>query len=248
MQDDRAQFAEMQRLLAERLAADRDLIHRANALTIDLVPHKYTYLWSWLGVPIIQLPVDVMVLQEVIWETKPNVIVETGVARGGSLIFYASMLELLGEGEGDVVGVDIEIRSHNRESIEAHPLSKRITLIEGSSTDVATVDRLKALIEPDDRVMVILDSNHTHEHVLAELRAYAPLVGVGQFMVVADTGLGMPEAENLKLDDWSHERGPHSALRTFLDENDRFQPDPFFNAKLLISSSPGGFLRCLRDA
>ena len=145
---------------------------------------KYSYGFSWLGRPVIQLPEDLVRIQEIIWRTQPDVVVETGVAHGGSLVFHAGLFELLGKGL--VVGVDIEIRPHNRTAIEGHPLSHRIRLIEGSSTAPAVVERVKSTIPPGSRVMVLLDSNHTKAHVRAELEAYAPLVTPGSYIGVAD--------------------------------------------------------------
>ncbi len=145
---------------------------------------KYSYGFAWMGRPVIQLPDDMVRIQEVIWQVRPTVIVETGVAHGGSLIFYASLFAAMGEGR--VIGVDIEIRPHNRQAIEAHPLFDRISLIEGSSTAAATIDQVRAQLRPDDRVLVILDSNHTRQHVADELEAYAPLVSVGSYMVATD--------------------------------------------------------------
>jgi cephalosporin hydroxylase len=145
---------------------------------------KYSYGFTWLGRPVIQLPEDLLRTQEAIWRTKPDVIVETGVAHGGSLVFYASLCELMGKGR--VIGVDIEIRPHNRAAIEAHPLAPRISLVEGSSIDPATVARVKAAIPGGSRVMVLLDSNHTKAHVRAELEAYAPLVTCGAYIVATD--------------------------------------------------------------
>lgn len=145
---------------------------------------KYSYGFSWLGRPVIQLPEDLVRIQEIIWRTRPEVVIETGVAHGGSLVFHASLLELIGSGR--VIGVDIEIRPHNRAAIEAHPLAPRIQLIEGSSTAPDIVGRVKASIPDGSRVMVMLDSNHTKAHVLAELEAYAPLVTSGCYIGIAD--------------------------------------------------------------
>ena len=145
---------------------------------------RYSYQFTWMGRPIIQLPEDMVRTQEAIWRIKPDVIVETGVAHGGSLVFYASLCELLGNGQ--VIGVDIEIRPHNRRAIEAHPLASRISLIEGSSIAPATVDEVKARIPDGSRVMVLLDSNHTKAHVRAELEAYAPLVSKDSYIVATD--------------------------------------------------------------
>ncbi|MBA3295367.1 MAG: class I SAM-dependent methyltransferase [Acidobacteria bacterium] len=145
---------------------------------------RYSYGFTWLGRPVIQLPEDLVRTQEVIWRTRPDVIVETGVAHGGSLIFYAGLFELMGHGQ--VVGIDIEIRPQNRTAIEAHPLASRIRLVEGSSTDPAVVDQVKQAIPAGSRVMVLLDSNHTKAHVRAELEAYAPLVTAGCYVVATD--------------------------------------------------------------
>ena len=145
---------------------------------------KYSYGFSWMGRPIIQLPDDVIRIQEVIWSVQPTVIVETGIAHGGSLIFYASLFEAMGRGR--VIGVDIEIRPHNRAAIETHPLAGRIALIEGSSTDAATLAAVRARLEPNDRVLVILDSDHSRRHVAAELEAYAPLVTRDSYIVATD--------------------------------------------------------------
>ena len=145
---------------------------------------RYSYQFTWMGRPIIQLPEDMVRTQEAIWRTRPDVIIETGVAHGGSLVFYASLCELLGNGH--VIGVDIEIRPHNRAAIEAHPLASRISLVEGSSTDARTLEQVTAQIRPGSRVMVLLDSNHTKAHVRAELEAYAPLVSKDCYIVATD--------------------------------------------------------------
>lgn len=146
---------------------------------------KYTYAFSWMGRPVIQLPEDLVRVQEVLYALKPTVVIETGVAHGGSLVFYASVMKAMGAGRS-VVGIDIEIRPHNRKAIEAHELASMITLVEGSSVDPATVARVRRLVRPDDRVLVLLDSNHTKAHVAQELEAYAPLVSPGSYLVATD--------------------------------------------------------------
>lgn len=243
--DDRLQFEEEKRLNAAEMARDSALHRKALDVVVDSDRHNWSYQWSWLGVPIIQMPPDVVATQEVIWETRPQVIIETGVARGGSLIFYSSILELIGEGR--VIGIDIDIRPHNRQSIEGHPLAKRIDLFQGSSVDPDLVSRIGDEIRGAERVMVILDSNHTHEHVLDELRLYAPLVTRGQFLIVADTVVEEIPAQEHRPRPWGPGNNPGTALAAFLEESDRFIRDPFINAKLLITSSPGGYLRCVRD-
>ncbi len=221
------------------------MFQRSVELVTELDRYDYSYLWSWMGVPIIQFPADVMATQEVIWATKPDVIIETGVARGGSVLFMASMLEMIGK--GTVIGVDIDIRAHNRSSITTHPMSKRVTLIEGGSVDDDTLARVRAEIPDGARVMVVLDSDHSRDHVLAECRAYGPMVTAGCYMVVADTLVGHITEENApkkRSKVWFKGDEPLSALRDYLAETDRFEVDPVLNGKLVMSSSPGGYLRC----
>jgi cephalosporin hydroxylase len=243
--DDRAAFAQRVRAQSEALGRDRGVFDTALDALHAADRYDYTYLWSWMGVPIIQLPADIMATQEVIWATKPNCIIETGVARGGSVLFMASLLELIGQGK--VIGVDIDIRSHNRDSIERHPLGKRVALIEGPSTEPATINKVMNEIPAGASVMVVLDSDHSREYVLAELRSYGPLVTEGCYLVVADTILGHLDAKRTprnrsKL--WLKGNEPLSALEAYLKETDRFEIDPVVNGKLILSSSPGGYLRC----
>jgi cephalosporin hydroxylase len=241
--DDRASFEADKRVHAASMAEDDALAASALDVLVRSDRHNWSYQWSWLGVPIIQMPPDVLAVQEILWETRPDVVVETGVARGGSLIFYASILELIGKGR--VIGVDIDIRPHNRDSIERHPLSRRIDLIQGSSVEQETLDRVKALIPTGASVMAILDSNHTHAHVLDELRLYGPLVTHGQFLIVADTVVERIPAQAHRPRPWGPGDNPATALDAYLAECDRFERDEFINAKLLLSSSPGGYLRCI---
>jgi cephalosporin hydroxylase len=242
--DDREQFEATRRQAAAVMAGDEALIEDALALNIAADRHDWSYQWSWLGVPVIQMPSDIVALQEIIWETRPQLVIETGIARGGSLILSASILELLGEGE--VLGIDIDIRAHNRETIEALPFAHRIRMIEGSSLDDAVVEEARRAAATVERVMVILDSNHTHEHVLSELRVYAPVVTVGQFLVVADTFVEKIPPQEHRPRPWGPGDNPATALRAWLAETDGFEPDPFVNAKLLLTASPGGYLRRLR--
>lgn len=243
--DDRAAFEENKRVQAVALGQDQQVFDAAISVLQAADKYDYNYLWNWMGVPIIQLPADVMATQEVIWATKPDVIIETGVARGGSVLFMASLLELIGKGM--VIGVDIDIRAHNRDSIERHPMAKRVHLIEGSSIEASAVARVKATIPKDASVMVVLDSDHSRDHVLAELRCYGPMVTSGCYLVVADTALGHLNASQVlrnrsKL--WLKGDEPLSAIGAYLKETDRFEIDPILNGKLILSSSPGGYLRC----
>ena len=208
---------------------------------------EYSYHFRWLGLPILQFPQDVVALQEIVWKVKPRLVVETGVARGGSLVFYASLLEMIG-GEGTVVGIDVDIRPHNRAAIEGHPLSKRIVLLSGSSTDEEVLSRVKGMAEGSAPVLVVLDSNHTHEHVLEELRSYAPLVSEGSYLVVLDTVIGdMPESFSSDRP-WGPGRNPGTAVEQFLRENDGFEVDRMLESKLQITVAPGGYLKCVRKA
>jgi cephalosporin hydroxylase len=244
--DDRAQFSETARAQSIALGKDDVVFEQALDALLAADKYQYSYLWSWMGVPIIQLPADVMATQEVIFATKPDVIIETGVARGGSVIFMASMLELIGKGK--VVGVDIDIRPHNRQAIEGHRMAKRISLIEGPSIDAATLARVRAEIPANASVMVVLDSDHSRDHVLAELRAYGPLVTQGQYLVVADTLVGHIDeqrAPKSRSKMWFKGNEPLTALNIYLGETDRFAIDPVVNGKLIFSSSPGGYLRCV---
>jgi cephalosporin hydroxylase len=243
--DDRDDFAKKARTQAIALGQDRTVFDSSIDILLAANKYDYAYLWTWMGIPIIQLPADIMATQEVIWATKPDVIIETGVARGGSMVFMASLLELLGKGK--VIGVDIDIRAHNRDSIERNPLAKRISLIEGPSTSSSVVAKVRSEIPPGASVMVILDSDHSRDHVLAELRAYAGMVTPGCYLVVADTLLGelQPDAElRNRSKAWSKGNEPLSALKIFLEESDRFEVDPVINGKLILSSSTGGYLRC----
>jgi cephalosporin hydroxylase len=243
--DDRAAFEEKKGLQAVALGRDRQVFDAAIKVLQAADKYDYSYLWSWMGIPIIQLPADVLATQEVIWATKPDIIVETGVARGGSVLFMASLLELIGKGK--VIGVDVDIRAHNRDSIARHPMAKRVHLIEGSSIDAAIVAKVRAEIPAGASVMVVLDSDHSRDHVLAELRSYAPLVTQGCYLVVADTGLGYLTPEQTPRNRskvWLKGDEPRAALEAYLGESDRFEVDPVLNGKLILSSSPGGYVRC----
>ena len=208
--------------------------------------HRYSYHFTWLGLPVIQYPQDLAALQEIVWRTRPQLILETGIARGGSLVFFASLLELIGAG-GRVIGVDIEIRAHNRRAIEQHPLAKRITLVEGSSIDPAVAHKVRALAAAAPSVMVVLDSNHAHEHVAEELRLYSPLVRSGGYLIVLDTVVEDLPAELFPGRPWGPGHNPRTAVQAFLRSNARFEVDAEIEAKLMLTVAPGGYLRCVKD-
>lgn len=248
IKDDRLEFEAHKRDMCLALGRDEATFNKITTALHSLDTYDYSYLWSFMGVPIIQMPADVMATQEVIWATKPDVIIETGVARGGSVIFMAAMLQLIGKGK--VVGVDIDIRAHNRDSIEKHPMSSRIELIEGPSTSDETMAKVRAAIPAGASVMVVLDSDHSRDHVLDELRTYGPLVTQGQYLVVADTLLGRVDASQTptkRSKIWHPGDEPLTALKAYLAETDRFEVDPVINGKLVLSSSPGGYTRCVKD-
>jgi cephalosporin hydroxylase len=231
--------------LIEKMAADPDVSatwQRAFELTL---PYRYSYNWTWLGRPIIQLPQDVVALQEIVWRTRPEVIVETGIAHGGSLILSASLLALLG-GEREVVGVDIDIRTHNRNAIDAHPLSGKITMIEGSSIDDDVAARVLQRVGARS-AMVILDSNHTANHVAAELRLYSGLVKRDFFLVVLDTVIETSPPGSFGDRPWDPGNSPMTAVNEFLKTNSRFVVDEEYDRKLLLTVAPHGYLRAIED-
>lgn len=225
----------------EKLGQDDNLQDLGISFLVETAPAKYSYNFTWLGVPIIQFPQDMVALQEIIWKIKPDLVIETGVAHGGSLILTASILELIG-GEGSVIGIDIDIRSHNREVIEAHPMYKRINLLEGSSISDEIVEEVRKIAKDKENIMVILDSNHTHSHVLEELRLYSPLVTVGNYCIVFDTVIeDMPE-DSFPDRPWGKGDNPKTAVWEFLEETDQFIMDKEIENKLLITVAPDGYL------
>jgi cephalosporin hydroxylase len=263
------QFNEEVERNVDALAKAQSLQKQSLQWLADTLEYRYSYNFTWLGRPIIQYPQDMVAIQELIWRIRPDLIIETGIAHGGSLILSASMLALLDYCEGlpaarpaeaaqterRVIGIDIDIRAHNRAAIEAHPLSRKITMLEGSSAspDIAAEVRRQAMRH--SRVMVVLDSNHTHEHVLAELRLYGPLVSVGSYCVVLDTIIEQLPEDSFNARPWSRGNSPMTAIQFFLSMLEAeataaadgtrllFEADPRIDAKLLISTAPRGYLR-----
>ena len=219
--------------------------------------NKYVYNFDWLGRPIIQFPQDIVGVQELVWRIKPDLIIETGIAHGGSLVLSASMLALLDVCEAiendelvdirnsqrKVLGIDIDIREPNRDAIEKHPLSSRISMIEGSSIDPDIIRRVKHEAVGFNRIVVFLDSNHTYEHVLAELEAYSPLVSLGSYCVVFDTFVDDVPKETFTNRPWGPENNPKKAVIEFVKNNTNFLIDTTFENKLMITVAPGGFLQ-----
>lgn len=211
---------------------------------------KYTYNFSWLGRPIIQMPQDIIAMQEIIYKVKPDLIIETGIAHGGSLIFSASMLTLLEIceeiTEGHVIGVDIDIREHNREEILNHPLSNKITMIEASSIDDKVINKITEISKNYKKVLVCLDSNHTHEHVLNELISYSNLVSVDSYCVVFDTAIEDMKEDSFADRPWNKGNNPKTAVWEFLKNNSNFKIDKEIENKLLITVAPDGYLKRIK--
>jgi len=213
----------------------------------SIAPYKYTYNFKWLGVPIIQLPQDMIAVQELLYAIKPDLVIETGIAHGGSLIFSASILEINalcgGTRDAKVLGIDIDIRSHNRKALESHPLFSRISMIEGSSIDPETIQQVKDNAKGKQCVFVCLDSNHTHNHVLSELNSYASLVTVGSYCVVFDTNIEDMPTDISSDRHWGPGNNPKTAVWEYLKSHPEFEIDKSIEQKLLITASPDGYLK-----
>lgn len=240
-------FAQQRSELVTELGLNGDMADLTNQWIGKAQELGYSYNFDWLGLPIIQYPQDIVAMQELIWTLRPEVIVETGVARGGSLVFYASMMELLatctGAKGGRVMGIDIDIRQPNRDAIEAHPLSHRIDLVQGSSIDPEIIGQVRERIRDAKRELVCLDSNHTHDHVLEELRAYAPMTTVGSYCVVFNTLVEYLPDKAIGDRPWGRGNNPLIAVRAYLAETDMFEVDAPLHDKLQISVARDGYLK-----
>ncbi len=245
--DDRTEFENSKLKSIDNLGEDREIFDQSKEMIKSLDKFNYSYLWSWLGLPIIQWPADIMATQEILWRVKPDIVIETGVARGGSVVFIASILKMMGKGK--VIGVDIDIRSHNRDAISSHPMADSIKLIEGPSTSQDVLQQVSIEIKTTDVVMVILDSDHSYDHVLSECNEYSKFVSKGSYLVVADTFVGhltKEEAPTNRSKLWFKGNEPLAARNEFLKSNPNFIIDTQINNKLVLSSSPGGYLKCIR--
>jgi cephalosporin hydroxylase len=222
---------------------DRDLEVNTYRFTEELVRTNYTKNFTWMGIPILQYPTDLMVMQELIWQIKPDYIIETGVAFGGMTVFYANILDAIGNGQ--VIGIDIEFREHNRHALRNHPLWGRMTLVEGSSIEKKVIDAVNLL--NGKKILVSLDSNHTHDHVLQELRLYAPLVSVGSYIVVFDTAIeDFGHLDKNQDRPWGKENNPATAVAEFMKNNDEFVVDKEIETRAGITAAPGGWLRRIK--
>ena len=227
------------------MSKNKDLKEISKRWFLESIKYEYSYHFSWLGRPIIQYPQDIIALQEIIWKVKPDLIIETGIARGGSIIFSASLLELIGSGE--VVGIDIDIKNKNKKAIKKHPLGKRIQMIEGSSINKKIMKRIEKIAQNKKSILVILDSNHTHKHVLKELEIYSPLVSKNSYLIVFDTIIDDLPEELLKNRPWGKNNNPKTAVKEFLKTNDRFRIDRTIERKLLFTAAPMGYLKCVKN-
>jgi cephalosporin hydroxylase len=242
----RGEFELLRNQWAKEMAADAQLQHEALEVLIKADRHNWIHQTNWLGEPILQFPQDMFALQEIIFKTRPKYIVEVGVAWGGSLLFYSTLMQVLG-GER-IIGIDIFIPEDLRKRIGAFgPLSERISWINGSSLVDETLNEVKHILGGSREVLVILDSNHTHAHVLAELQLYSPLVGKGHYVICGDTIVEYVPTQTHRPRPWGPGNNPKTALDQFLAENNRFEVDKVIENKLLYTCNPGGFLRCLAD-
>lgn len=238
------QFVVERQQRIDRNASNSGLQVAADTFNEESNKAQYSYNFSWMGRPIIQYPQDMVAMQEIIWILKPDLIIETGIAHGGSLIYYASLLQLIGKGE--VLGVDVDIRAHNRREIEAHPMFGRIKMIQGSSLDEDIVAEVKKNVAGKETVLVCLDSNHTHDHVLRELELYSGFVTEGSYIVVFDTIVEELPENYLPGRMWSKGDNPKTAVYDFLKTNSQFEIDRNIDNKLLVSVAPEGYLKRIR--
>jgi cephalosporin hydroxylase len=229
----------------QQYGLDTSLKEIAHKFLMESMKKMYVYNFSWLGRPIIQYPQDIIAIQEIIWKVKPDLIIETGIAHGGSIIFSASMLELIGN-DGIVVGIDIDIRKHNKTEIEQHPMFKRIKMIEGSSISLKVIEQVQEIAKNKNTILVILDSNHTHEHVLAELHAYANLVSNNSYCIILDTFVEDVPIDFFENRPWNVGNNPKTAIWEFLKENDNFEIDKSIQNKLLITVASDGYLKKIK--
>ncbi|MEE9516303.1 MAG: cephalosporin hydroxylase family protein [Candidatus Adiutricales bacterium] len=239
------QFEEERKQRIARQGTNEALNNAAGRFQEESLRSLYSYNFSWMGRPVIQYPQDLLAMQEILWEVKPDLVIETGIAHGGSLIFYASILELIGHGE--VLGIDIDIRPHQRKAIESHPMHRRIQMIEGSSTDPVVLESVRKHCADMGRILVALDSNHSFDHVYQEMEAYSPFVTKGSYLIVFDTIIEHLPDDLYPDRPWGKGDNPETAVIDFLNNNNRFVIDKTITDKLLITVAPGGYLKCVQD-
>ncbi len=227
------------------MSQDSDLKKKSIDWMLHADKYKYTYNFRWMGIPIIKFPNDILALQEIIWKVKPDIIIETGIAHGGSIIFSATMLELIGN-DGLVIGVDIDIRKHNRVEIEKSKFYKRVKMFEGSSVSKKIIKQIKSFIRPKSKVMVFLDSNHTYQHVKKEIEIYSKLVTKNSYLVVEDTFTEFFPKNYFSNRPWDVGNNPLIAINEFLKKNKNFKIDKNLNEKLSITETFDGYLKKIK--
>ena len=239
--DPARQFFRERKQDIEQMAQDAELHGKSLEWMIHADKYRYTYNFTWMGRPIIKFPNDMVVYQELIWDLKPELIIETGIAHGGSLIFSASLLSLIGKGR--VVGIDIDIREHNRIEIEKHPMSSLITMIEGDSTSDAVLNQVESVAKFEGPTVVVLDSNHTHEHVLKELELYHRFIGKGFYMILPDTFIEFFPKGYYSNRPWDVGNNPYTAMQAFLERHSEFKIDEVYSSKAIITESFSGYVK-----
>ncbi len=228
----------------QRALADPELLRKGRDFLIHSDRYKYGYYWTWMGLPIIQMPEDIALTQEIMWETKPDFVIEAGIAWGGSLALYAAFQEL--QGFGQVIGIDVTIPAHNRDAIMSTPVSHRISLIEGSSSDPEVFEQISSRIPQGSNILLVLDSNHTHDHVLAELKLWSPLLQQGNFIIVSDTIVEVIPEQKHRPRPWGPGNNPMTGMQEFLKNNDRFTSANIYSDRAIVSFNPSGYLECIK--
>ena len=228
----------------QKALRDPELLRKGRDFLIHSDRYKYGYYWTWMGLPIIQMPEDIVLTQEIMWETKPDFVIEAGIAWGGSLALYAAFQEI--QGFGKVIGVDVTIPAHNRKAILGTPVSHRISLVEGSSSDPEIYDQIVAQIPDGSNILLVLDSNHTHEHVIAELKLWSPLLQKGNYIIVSDTIVEVIPEQKHRPRAWGPGNNPMTGMREFLEGNDRFTSMNSYSDRAFASFNPSGYLKCIK--
>jgi cephalosporin hydroxylase len=240
------EFLELNDISAQKMFADKTLQKQALDILVKADEHRWIHQNSWFGEPLLNLPQDMFAIQDIVWRTRPEFIVEVGVAWGGSLLFEASLLEILGGKK--VIGIDIFIPNDLKQRLNSHgKVSEKLLLIEGSSTSSETLDKLKEVLAGSRKVLVILDSYHTHDHVLKELQLYSSFVGKDHYIICGDTIVEYIPSQLHRPRPWGPGNNPATAVKKFLSETNRFEVDLKIDQRLLFSCHPGGYLRATKE-
>lgn len=240
----RSEFEDARKQWAENMHQDQSLRNKALDVFIEADRHNWIHQTNWLGEPSLQTPEDLITFQEIIFRTRPDFLVEVGVAWAGSLLFYATIMESIGHGQ--IIGIDIFIPDDLKDRIFSHSISKRIKLIQSSSIEDDSFREISGMIGENKNTMVHLDSDHTEKHVLQELKLYSELVTKGNYLVCGDTIIDFLPEQTHRPREWGKINNPYTALKKFLSSNNRFVVDQSFDMKRLMSNQPGGYLRCIK--